>query len=479
MKKILLISNHPSASQFFDSNHRKHFEIDHMTDLASGLARFRQHRYEYTFFDVQCLHDHPTPPGSDFFKKALRAFWEHFPNAYLIALASCEFTRHAVQAVKAGADDYLLYPVTPAELELVMDRAAKQSRQAGELEYLRNHFWNKEAETVIQSSNQAMQGVFAHIQAVAPTHASVFLSGETGVGKSLIARIIHEHSGRAKAPFIAVNCGAIPDTLIESELFGHERGAFTGAFKRKLGRFELAHCGTIFLDEIGNITASAQAKILQVLQEGTFQRVGGETEVHTDIRVIAATNENLKELVNAGSFRKDLYYRLNVFPIEIPPLRSRPEDIPYLIQGFLARHNRRYEKNITGVDETVLTALQRYPWPGNIRELANLVERAYILETSDHLRPQSFPMEIFQNGEVMVQNTPPMPANATLAEARQIMVEAFERQYLHLLLSEKKGRIQATAQVAGISVRQLHKLMRKYNLDKSAYKTSIAEESSP
>jgi transcriptional regulator with GAF, ATPase, and Fis domain len=252
-------------------------------------------------------------------------------------------------------------------------------------------------------------------------------------------------------------------------LFGHEKGAFTGALRRKLGKFEIAKGGTIFLDEIGTITPSAQIKLLQVLHEGTFQRVGGEETLKTNVRVIAATNANLRKMCDDGEFRKDLYYRLNVFPIEIPPLRERVEDIPLFIEVFLKKLSKFSTKAIQGIHSQVLHALKKYHWPGNIRELENLVERAHILETSSFLTPESFPNELFENDASPV--FVPTSQLMTLAEARHRGIDEIERNYLKDVLVRNKGKIKESARDAGIGPRQLNKLMNKYGIRKEEFKT--------
>jgi transcriptional regulator with GAF, ATPase, and Fis domain len=309
--------------------------------------------------------------------------------------------------------------------------------------------------------------VYDKIRLVARTKSSVLLTGETGTGKTMLAKLIHSHSNRSDQAFISVHCGAIPDTLIESELFGHEKGAFTGADHKKLGKFEIAKGGTIFLDEVGTLTPSAQIKLLQVLQDSTFSRVGGTETLTADVRVIAATNDNLKAAVENSRFRRDLYYRMNVFPIDIPPLNQRADDIPYLIDLFLKRLNNEMQKNIHSVEARVTAALKKYAWPGNIRELENIIERAYILEQSSVLTPESFPAELFE-GE-MTMAVVPVSAQMPLAAARHLAVEDFERQYLKELLSANLGRINRSAEIAGITSRQLHKLMQKYHLHKEDF----------
>jgi transcriptional regulator with GAF, ATPase, and Fis domain len=328
--------------------------------------------------------------------------------------------------------------------------------------------WSREVEEILRTRSETMERVFTRVRAVAPTITTVLLTGETGTGKGVIARAIHILSGRRNMPFVSVHCGAVPDTLLESELFGHEKGSFTGAVRRKLGKFELAKGGTLFLDEIGTITPAAQIKLLQVLQDKVFQRVGGEEEIEADIRLIAATNSDLVQMQDAGSFRKDLYYRLNVFPIELPPLRERLEDLPLLISNILQSLNRAYGKNVREVHPDVMRAFANYPWPGNIRELENLIERAQILEVGEQLSPAGFPAELLASTDAVA----PLPVHTdqTLAEVRQAAVAAAESRYLVELLAEHQGRIDATARAAGITTRQLHKLMTKYEIRKEQFK---------
>jgi transcriptional regulator with GAF, ATPase, and Fis domain len=281
--------------------------------------------------------------------------------------------------------------------------------------------------------------------------------------------LIHLHSRRNDRPFVAVHCGAIPETLLESELFGHEKGAFTGAVRKKIGKFEMARGGTIFLDEIGTVTAAAQIKLLQVLQDGSFSRVGGEEELKTDARVISATNADLKALAETGHFRKDLYFRLNIFPIDIPPLRERMEDIPFLIDVLLDRLNTKYGKAITRIHPNVIEGFKYYDWQGNIRELENVIERAYILETTDMLCPQFFPPEMVAAVSKPPQEAP-RDADLTLAQARQRAIQVFECDYFKNLLKLNRGKINLSAQKAGITERQLSRLLRRYGIDKKDFK---------
>jgi transcriptional regulator with PAS, ATPase and Fis domain len=337
-----------------------------------------------------------------------------------------------------------------------------------ELDYLRDQFWEHDALEVVRTKSPLMKEVFKKLRSVAPTKSTVLLAGETGTGKGLMANLIHQHSSRKTGPFIAVHCGAIPDTLLESELFGHEKGAFTGATRRKLGKFEIAQEGTIFLDEIGTITPPAQIKLLQVLQDGLIHRVGGESAINADVRVVAATNENLVELSAQGRFRKDLYYRLNVFPVELPPLRERIEDLPAIVEIILNRLRRFHVKEIHGIEPEVIDAFNNYSWPGNIRELENLLERACIIEEGTVLSPESFPGDLFAYR--FRDSVEPVNGRLTLAEVRRKGVEEIEGAYLKEVLAGNNGRIKDAAGAAGISTRQLHKLLKKYGLKKESFK---------
>jgi DNA-binding NtrC family response regulator len=398
----------------------------------------------------------------------IKDFKHRSTTVELVIMTHPENMHQAVQWVRAGAADLITYPLTREQIRHVTDALAASILKQSELDYLRTQFWKADAMDVVCTKSPAMAEAFRKIQSVAPTKTTVLLSGETGTGKTILAKLIHQHSNRQNAQFISVHCGAIPDTLIESELFGHEKGSFTGAVRKKMGKFELANGGTIFMDEVGTLTAPAQIKLLQVLQDGTFSRIGSEETARTNARVVAATNDDLKLLCEENRYRKDLYYRLNVFPIEIPPLRERIEDLPDLTQRFLDHLNLEFQKHIEGIHPEVLRALSNYDWPGNVRELENLVERAYILENTNMLTPESFPLELFD--EEQTTALLPMDTQLSLGEARKQALEDFERQYLKALLARNSGKINLSAKEAGISTRQLHKLMRKYDLRKESFK---------
>ena len=467
MRTILIASTNDSAVSAISGCLSPEYHVEVARDWDSCLQKFLVKRTEFLFIDISMLPAASPGEPADF-SKTLEPFRNAYPTVHIIVITSQEGIRQTVNAVKAGADDYLTSPISPDEVTLVIESSHESLRKQTELEYLRDQFWKDESLRVVHTLSPEMKKVFDRVRSVAPTKTTVLLTGETGTGKGILAQLIHLHSNRAGRQFISIHCGAIPDTLIESELFGHEKGAFTGAYKRKLGKFEIAQSGTIFLDEIGTITQAAQIKLLQVLQEKTFGRVGGESLLKADVRVIAASNEDLLGLIDSGRFRKDLYYRLNVFPIEIPPLRERIEDIPFLVQVFLDELNRYHSRNIRAVHPRVMQAFRSYHWPGNIRELENVIERAYIIEPTSTLTPESFPVELFEGIGRTTQID--VDTSLPLAEIRKEAVENIERQYLKQQLGAHQGRIDATAAAAGISTRQLHKLLTKYDIRKFEFK---------
>jgi len=465
MKSILVATDNAAALEVIRGAFHQEYRIDVARTPDECLEMFKRKRCEFLFVDVgflDLLEAGASEEGGC--KDALSLFWQFFPTVQIIVMAGQERIRHAVMAVKTGASNYLTYPVSREELRHVTEHAYKTILLKSELNYLRDRLWQSDSFEMVTTRSPIMREVFDKVKAVAPMKTTVLLTGETGTGKGTIAKLIHRSSNRAKAQLIHVHCGAIQDTLLESELFGHEKGAFTGADRRKLGKFEIAHKGTLFLDEVGTLTPSAQIKLLEVLQEQTIQRVGGEVEVSVDVRVIAATNSDLGKMVEEGYFRNDLFYRLSVFPIEIPPLRNRREDIPPLADIFLKELNRTNGKNIGDIDPGVVEAFLRYPWPGNIREMKNLMERAYVIEGSSVLSPGSFPKELF---------FPNLEDGGDILDIRKSLSEVKEeavRKYLEKILAHHEGHIQKTAGTAGITTRQLHKLMTRYGIRKEDFK---------
>ncbi|MEW5775140.1 MAG: sigma-54 dependent transcriptional regulator [Thermodesulfobacteriota bacterium] len=439
------------------------------TDLAGGPAEFwrlaETARPDAVFADTGFLSPHHCP-GREAFSRGLARLRAACPGP-VVALALRELAADGVAAARAGADDYLLAPPDPLETACVVDRVRAVLGQDPALRY--GHPAGASPLRAASARNPAMRRACELAATVAPTISTVLLTGETGVGKDLLARYIHALSRRGDGPFVPVLCSGLPDTLLESELFGHEKGAFTGADRRRAGRLAEACGGTVFLDEVGTFSAQAQVKLLRVLQDKVFRPVGGDRDQHLDARVVAATNLDLKALVEAGHFRPDLYYRLNIFPIELPPLRERPEDIPLLAVEALHTMNVLHRKAVAGIHPEVLRAFARYPWPGNVRELRNLMERACILELGPVLSPASFPAELFG---CAAAPGPAPDAGLTLAQCREQARTQAEQAYLRRQLAAHHGRIADTAWAAGVSPRQLHKLMRRHGLRKEDYKPS-------
>ncbi len=465
MKNLHFVLNNVELIYSVKQSLKKTYSINSTTNIVDALQYLRNTRSDFVFIDINILNQAATDSN---YKAVFQTFNLVVPNISFVIMAAPELLRDAVKIVNEGADSYLTYPLVSDEIQLVVDSILEQKRAESELDYLRDQIWQEDEFDMVQTKSPAMKKVFENIRAVASTKSTVLLLGETGTGKGFTARFIHKLSLRKNERFIEVHCGAIPDTLIESEMFGHERGSFTGAVKRKLGKFEIAGGGTIFLDEIGTITPSAQIKLLQVLQNGTFQRVGGEEQIHPDVRIITATNIDLKQLCKDKLFRTDLYYRLNVFPIELPVLRDRKEDIPKLIEIFLDRLNTFHAKEILDIHPQVLDAFLSYSWPGNIRELENILERAYILEKTSVLRPESFPTDLFLQKKEIIPGL--IDPGLTLSQVRKQEMAKIEQRYLDMVLSACNGRINAAAKAAGITTRQLHKLMTRHALRKENYK---------
>ncbi len=379
----------------------------------------------------------------------------------------------AVEAMKLGAYDYLHKPIDATRLEIVVARALADRRLQDEVQALRQGLQERYNYQNLLGRSPSMREVFARVARVAGQTTTVLINGETGTGKELVAQAIHHADTSRRGPLVAVNCGALPEPLLESEFFGHEKGAFTGADRQKKGRFEQANGGTLFLDEIGELPLGMQAKLLRVLQESTFERVGGTTSIPTDVRVLAATHVNLAQAVAEGKFRKDLYYRLNVVPIDIPPLRDRAEDVPILINHFLERLARRGLPSKTFSRET-LNRLAGYDWPGNVRELEHLVEQVVVTTSGMTIEPDSLPSHLIATHEV------PFALNFDLArELPQITDELtaqIEKAYLERVLEQYRGRIDRCAEHCGLSRRSISEKLKRYGIDKAEFKPHLQRQ---
>jgi DNA-binding NtrC family response regulator len=373
----------------------------------------------------------------------------------VIMLTAQGSVESAVEAVKDGAEDYLTKPVDPQKLKLLLQRIAELNTQKRENEALRRQLREKGTFGRIVGNSPSMRRIYQVIEQAAPTPASVLIMGESGTGKELIAQTIHQLSPRSAAPFVAINCAAIPETLLESEIFGHERGAFTGAFDRRAGCFELADRGTLFLDEIAEMQAVTQVKLLRVLQERKFRRLGGRVEQEVDVRVIAATNVNTADAIRDGKLRDDLYYRLNVFTIELPPLRERKEDLGLLIQAFIEEFNTRDRRQVRAVSADAMRLLESYDWPGNVRELHNVIERATILARGEFIKPQHLPR--FGAPARAAEAAPPSGVTITPG----MTVDEAERRLILATLDAASGNKTRAAEMLGISLKTLHNKLNR------------------
>jgi DNA-binding NtrC family response regulator len=382
----------------------------------------------------------------------LRALQDQLTDLTFILLTAQGTVDSAVEAIKEGAYDYLSKPVDPQRLQILLQKAVERQSTLREVRQLRRQLREQGSFGRIIGNSPGIRTVYRVIEQSAPTSASVLIAGESGTGKELIAQTIHEISPRATFPFVAINCAAIPETLLESEIFGHEKGAFTGATDRRTGVFELAHRGTLFLDEIAEMMPATQVKLLRVLQERTFRRLGGRQEISVDVRVIAATNVIPQEAVNSGKLREDLFYRLNVFALDLPPLRARREDIPLLVQSFLNEFNRTNGKAVRGVDQEALYLMERYPWPGNIRELRNVIERATILADSEFIETKHLPPTLITRGEESLPTMTISPGTT---------VDEAERRLILLTLDHTRNNKTRAAEILGISLKTLHNKLNR------------------
>jgi len=385
-------------------------------------------------------------------RELLRALQDQLSDITFILLTAQGTVESAVEAIKDGAYDFLSKPVDPQRLRILLQKAVERQATLREVRTLRRQLRDSGSFGRIIGNSPGIRAVYRVIEQAAPTNASMLISGESGTGKELIAQTIHELSPRQPFPFVAINCAAIPETLLESEIFGHEKGAFTGAHDRRTGVFELAHRGTLFLDEIAEMQPATQVKLLRVLQERTFRRLGGRQEQSVDVRVIAATNMNPLDACRNGKLREDLYYRLNVFNLDLPPLRERRDDIPLLVQTFLNEFNRVNNKSVRAVDQDAMYVLEHFPWPGNIRELRNVIERATILAEGEFIEVKHLPPTLVSKGE---ESLP------TLTLSPGTTVDEAERRLIILTLEHCRNNKTRAAEVLGISLKTLHNKLNR------------------
>ena len=421
MANILIVEDEPRMRRLLEiSLGEDGHSVNAVEDAETGLKALRKNEADLVVTDLKL----PGMSGLEFLHEA-RRINAGIPMIVMTAYGTVET---AVEAMKAGASDYVLKPFTMAEMKLVIRKELDVQQVREENRSLREALGKRYHFQSIIAHSPRMQEVLALVQRVAPTNSTVLIGGESGVGKDLIARAIHQNSRRAAGPFIKVNSTAIPDTLFESELFGFEKGAFTGALASKPGKFELADKGTLFLDEIGDVPAAIQVKLLRVLQEREFERLGGTKTLKDDVRLLAATNRDLRAALEEGTFREDLYYRLNVVPIDIPPLREHKEDIPDLASHFLSRFSRDHGREVTGITPAAMKVLMDYHWPGNVRQLENTVERAVALSSSPTIDANDLHMDSAPAKTNPASGIPFLPEGMTLEQWEDEMVrEALRR----------------------------------------------------
>jgi DNA-binding NtrC family response regulator len=433
---------------------RQGFEVEVAGSGDEALVKLADTGFDLVLTDLALGRG---PSGMD----VLRAAKERRPETVVVMITAHGSEKIAVEAMKAGAEDYVPKPFDNDEIRLVVQRALERTRREREHRMLLEQVQREYGFENLIGSGPAMRRVFDTLQRVAETDLTVLVRGESGTGKELVAQALHARSPRRGRPFVAVNCAAISRELVESELFGHEKGAFTGADARRQGRFEVADGGTIFLDEIGDMPAETQAKVLRVLQERSFERVGGTRPLQVDVRVVAATHRNLEEEARRGRFREDLYYRLKVVEIELPALRERPEDIPALAHRFLERCTARLGRDKKRLSEAALARLARHAWPGNVRELQNAIEQAAVLAPGPEIEADDLHLpEGLGTGPAAASPS----GSQSFAEAKRRTVESFERDWLLAALRRHGGNISRTAEAIGMVRQSLQQKIRELDL---------------
>jgi DNA-binding NtrC family response regulator len=417
------------------------------SDGNEALAVMEQHACDLLITDLKM----PGLGGMELLTQARLKY----PTIEIIVMTAYGTIESAVEAMRKGAYDYLTKPIHTTEIGFHIGRALEKKHLVQKVEILEKEIRGKyKFEGIIGNSNEMVK-VLKMVSQIGHTSSTVLISGESGTGKELIAKAIHFNSPRANRPYIAVNCGAVPENLQETELFGHVKGSFTGAITDKRGLLQEAHNGTLFLDEVGETSTAAQVKLLRFLQEGEIRRVGDIKPIHVDVRIIAATNRDLQEMIKEGRFREDLFYRLNVIPINLPPLRARRDDIPLLMNHFIDKYSRRMAKELSPAPQETVALMLRYDWPGNVRELENVIERAVALTQSESIQPEDLPLNI--QGKKAQTTAPPMIKEATLAE--------IEKNYVLEVLELKDWNQKASCKTLGISKTTLWRRLKDYGID--------------
>jgi two-component system NtrC family response regulator len=449
--KILIAEDEKNQRDLLEGFLKKEgFSVDAVANGREALQKL-----EGNFFDIALI-DYKMPELDGL--QTLREIRRLYPDLPVVMMTAYGTVETAVASMKEGALDYLTKPVDLEELLLILQKVMERSSLIRENKELRARLQERYMFNNIVYGSPKMEEVMGLVARVAPSQATVLIRGESGTGKELIANAIHYTSPRSKKPLVKVSCSAIPETLLESELFGHEKGAFTGATQRRIGRFEEAESGTIFLDEIGDLSPSIQVKLLRILQEKEFQRLGSNLTLKTDVRVITATHRNLEEAVKNGYFREDLYYRLNVISIHLPPLRERKEDIPLLIDYFLKKYSKENQKSLSDISKEARAMILRYSYPGNVRELENLIERAVVLCRGEVITTQDLPFHLQEGKSERLREFP--KKEKSLPES----LEEIEKDLIIKALHQHQGVQTKAAESLGISERVLRYKMKKYRI---------------
>ena len=459
--KVLVVDDKENMLKLFSKILSDGYELSTASDGGRALALVASETFDVVVTDIRM-------PGADGFE-VLKAVKARAPSTEVVMMTGYAAVTDAVQAMKQGAYDYLEKPFDPDAAALVIQRAAERKRLKDEAASLRRELEGTFSFHNLVGKSAAMLEVYRLLEQAAQLDITVLLGGETGTGKEVAARAVHYHSSRKQRRFVPINCGALPPDLVESELFGHARGAFTGAAGAKTGLFEEAEGGTIFLDEIGELPLQTQVKLNRVLQEKEIRRVGDNASVKVNVRVICATHRDLKAESTAGRFREDLFYRLNVFPIRLPPLRSRSEDVPLLATHFLEKYARAFRREVSGFDPDALRGLTAYAWPGNVRELENAVERAVAVAKGSSVTPQDLPPEV-SGGRQGPALPPEVLPEAPLREVVDLARDRATRDYLIALMREYKGNVTKAAERAGMERESLHRLLKKHGLRTDDYR---------
>ena len=457
MAQILVVDDELSLREFLEILlKREGHQVRLARDAVEAVARLKDEPVDLVLTDLRL----PRGSGMD----VLTWVAKNAPSTQVVMMTAFATTETAVDAMKAGAYDYLIKPFKPDELTVLIDRALERRRLQAENRALRATLDARAGQARLIGVSEGMQEVFELIQKVAPTRTTILVTGESGTGKELVARAIHSRGPRANEAFVAVNCGAIPETLIESELFGHTKGSFTNAVADRPGLFERADKGTVFLDEIGELPLAMQVKLLRVLQERKVRRIGGANDVDVDIRVVAATNRRLEDEVSKGRFREDLFFRLNVIQIRVPALRERRADIPLLAESFVAKFAEQQGSTVKRIGDTALAALYAHAWPGNVRELENVIERGVTLASGDVVDLAALPSSLRGSPTVTPSTSPvydDLPADGLDLEAA---LESYERKMLEKALQRTRGRKKKAAELLRLSFRSFRYRLAKLGL---------------